>query len=279
MVQFLKTSKNKIERHKRIATEGALTGSITYHGFNPELAIISDDAGQFKVFLHGLCWVHAERAIQKIVGFNDHQNQLLEEVKSDIWQFYRDLKKYRVAPDKIQKHELEGRFNKLFTRKTGFITLDLALKRIFRNKTELLLVLKRPDIPLHNNLSEREALLLELVGTKGSMSISEIGSFYPKVSSSTISTTITRLWKDKKLVDKRILPENQRITTVNLTDRGRFVLEQIKQNQSDVYKTVATSLGLSVKQNESFQHILEHAIGQFNEMLGLELNEVVAAVN
>ena len=130
-----------------------------------------------------------------------------------------------------------------------------------------------------NDLSEREALLLELVGTMGSLSISEIGNFYPKVSSSTISTTITKLWKDKKLVDKRILPENQRITTVNLTDKGRSVLEQIKQNQSDVFKTVATSLGLSVKQSESFQHILEHAIGQFNEMLGLELNEVVSAVS
>ena len=130
-----------------------------------------------------------------------------------------------------------------------------------------------------NDLSEREALLLELVGTMGSLSISEIGNFYPKVSSSTISTTITKLWKDKKLVDKRILPENQRITTVNLTDKGRSVLEQIKQNPSDVFKTVATSLGLSVKQSESFQHILEHAIGQFNEMLGLELNEVVAAVS
>ena len=129
-----------------------------------------------------------------------------------------------------------------------------------------------------NDLSEREALLLELVGTMGSLSISEIGNFYPKVSSSTISTTITRLWKDKQLVDKRILPENQRITTVNLTEKGRSVLEQIKQNQSDVYKTVATSLGLSVKQSESFQNILEHAIGQFNEILGLEFHEADAAV-
>ena len=74
---FLKRHNIKLDRHKRIATEGALIGSITYHGFNPELAIISDDAGQFKVFLHGLCWVHAERTIQKIIGFNDHQNQLL----------------------------------------------------------------------------------------------------------------------------------------------------------------------------------------------------------
>jgi DNA-binding MarR family transcriptional regulator len=129
-----------------------------------------------------------------------------------------------------------------------------------------------------NDLSEREALLLELVGTVGCLSISEIGNFYPKVSSSTISTTITKLWKDKKLVDKRILPENQRITTVNLTEKGRSVWEQIKQNQSDVFKTVASSLGFSVKQNESFQNILAHAIGQFNEMLGLELPEAVSVV-
>jgi DNA-binding MarR family transcriptional regulator len=86
------------------------------------------------------------------------------------------------------------------------------------------------------------------------------------------------LWKDKKLVDKKILPENQRITTVNLTEEGRTVLEQIKKNQSDVFKTVTTSLGLSVEQKESFQSILEQAIGYFDEMLGLELNEASTAV-
>jgi DNA-binding MarR family transcriptional regulator len=128
------------------------------------------------------------------------------------------------------------------------------------------------------DLSEREALLLELVGSMGGLSISEIGNFYPQVSTSTISTTITRLWKDKKLVEKEIVPENQRITTVNLTEKGRTVLEQIKQNQSDVFNTVSTSLGLSVRQSESFQKILEHAIGQFDEMLGLELPEAAAAV-
>jgi len=155
-INFLKRQKIKFEHHKRIATEGALIGSITYHGFNPDLAIISDDAGQFKVFLHGLCWVHAERTIQKIVGFNEHHNQLLEETRTDIWQFYRDLKKYRHNPGKKKKKDLENRFDDIFTRKTGFASLDLALKRLHRNKSELLLVLHRPDIPLHNNLSERD---------------------------------------------------------------------------------------------------------------------------
>jgi len=124
-----------------------------------------------------------------------------------------------------------------------------------------------------NDLTERETLILQLIGTTGRMSISEICNFYPRVSSSTISTTITKLWKEKKLVDKNILPENQRITTVNLTDKGQKVLEEIKKSQSDVFNTVTTSLGLSADQNESFQTVLKSAIGFFDDMLGLELNE------
>lgn len=124
-----------------------------------------------------------------------------------------------------------------------------------------------------NDLTERETLILQLIGTTGRMSISEICNFYPRVSSSTISTTITKLWKEKKLVDKTIRPENQRITTVNLTEKGHRVLEEIKKNQSDVFNTVTTSLGLSAEQNESFQIVLKSAIGFFDDMLGLELNE------
>ena len=123
------------------------------------------------------------------------------------------------------------------------------------------------------DLSDREALLLELIGTRENMSISEISNFYPKVSNSTISTTITKLWKEKKLVDKHILPENQRITTVCLNDRGREVLAQIKQKQSDVFTTVAKSLGLTAEQNESFHQILQSSIGFFDELLELRLEE------
>jgi len=124
-----------------------------------------------------------------------------------------------------------------------------------------------------NDLSERETLLLQLVGATGRMSISEICNYYPRVSNSTISTTITKLWKEKKLVDKNILPENQRITTVNLTEKGQKVLAEIKKKQSDVFNTVTTSLGLSAEQNESFQLVLKSAIGFFDDLLGLELNE------
>ena len=121
------------------------------------------------------------------------------------------------------------------------------------------------------DLTDRESLIIELIGMKGSMSISEIGSLYPTVSNSTISTTITKLWKDKKLVDKRILPENQRVTTVTLTEKGQEILSEIRRTQSDVFSTVTVSLGLSSDQVEHFQEILEHAIDFFDKTLGLEL--------
>ena len=122
------------------------------------------------------------------------------------------------------------------------------------------------------DLTERETLILELVGMKGNMSISEIGSLYPTVSNSTISTTITKLWKDKKLVDKRILPENQRVTTVSLTEKGEKVLEEIKRTQSEVFSTVTVSLGLAPDQVQYFQEILENAISFFDKTLGLSLD-------
>ena len=121
-----------------------------------------------------------------------------------------------------------------------------------------------------SDLTDRESLLIELIGMKGSMSISEIGNLYPMVSNSTISMTITKLWKKKKLVDKRILPENQRITIVTLTEKGQKVFSEIRRAQSDVFSTIATSFGLSPDQVENIQEIIEHAIGFFDNTLGLK---------
>ena len=44
----------------KIATEGALWGSVVAHGLLKDAVIVSDDAGQFNVGSHALCWVHAE---------------------------------------------------------------------------------------------------------------------------------------------------------------------------------------------------------------------------
>lgn len=142
------------ERHVRVATEGALLGSLLDHGFNRDLAIVSDDAGQFNILLHALCWIHAERLLAKLLGFTDSQRQALEQIRSEVWQYYRDLKAYQLEPTTTAKLALEARFDTLCTTHTCFTSLNLALKRMLLNKRELLLVLDRPDLPLHNNLSE-----------------------------------------------------------------------------------------------------------------------------
>ena len=54
-----------------IATEGALWGSVKAHGFLRDTVIVSDDAGQFNVGQHALCWVHAERLVHKLDTFTD----------------------------------------------------------------------------------------------------------------------------------------------------------------------------------------------------------------
>jgi hypothetical protein len=51
---------------------------------------------------------------------------------------------------------LKARFERIFTRQTGFATLDRLLARLHANKAELLRVLDRPEIPLHTNGSEND---------------------------------------------------------------------------------------------------------------------------
>ena len=87
------------ERHRRIATEGALLGGLIEKGFSPELAIISDGAGQFAILLHALCWVHAERLVHKLIPLNERHRQDQERVRGEIWDLYADLKTYRRDPD------------------------------------------------------------------------------------------------------------------------------------------------------------------------------------
>ena len=142
------------DRHVQIATEGVLVGSIIEHGLSEHLVIVSDDAGQFNVLLHALCWIHANRAIDKIIPFTDAAKKDLDTVKDQVWQLYEGLKDYKQNPHSSDKIRLNDMFDEIFTQTTASATLNLALKRIYRNKSELLLVLERPDIPLHNNGAE-----------------------------------------------------------------------------------------------------------------------------
>jgi hypothetical protein len=139
-----------------VATEGALWGSVKAHGFLANAVIVSDDAGQFNVGPHGLCWIHSERLVHKLDTFTDAQRAAQQRIRGLIWPFYRNLKAWRRHPSPARKATLSARFDRIFGHKTGFVALDRLLKRQRANKNELLMVLERPDIPLHTNGSEND---------------------------------------------------------------------------------------------------------------------------
>lgn len=140
----------------RIVTEGALFGSLIAHGIPKDLAILSDDAGQFNVFDHFLCWIHEERHLKAIVPYNEKNRIEIENILERFWELYRRLKEYQKSPLEIKQFILDQEFEILFKTETTSHALNLALRNIYNKKEELLKVLKRPEVPLHNNGSEQE---------------------------------------------------------------------------------------------------------------------------
>jgi hypothetical protein len=88
--------------------------------------------------------------------FTDQHRVAQSNVRDLIWKYYRTLKAYRRRPTKRGKALLQARFERIFTGKTGFVTLDRLLARLHKKKSELLVVLDRPEIPLHTNGSEND---------------------------------------------------------------------------------------------------------------------------
>ncbi len=136
-----------------------MLGAIFASGISSSLGIVSDGAGQFRVLEHGLCWVHAERLINKLIPLTEAQRLEVETVQDLLWQLYQDLKAYKnltAQQQKQQKASLETSFDQIFTQTTAFDPLNEVLKRLWRRKSELLKVLDRPDLPIHNNASEQD---------------------------------------------------------------------------------------------------------------------------
>jgi Transposase IS66 family len=140
----------------RVATEGALWGSVQSHKFLCDGVVLSDDAGQFNVGHHALCWVHAERLVHKLDAFTDKHRAAQTKVRGLIWDYYARLKAYRLKPSPRRAVALRKQFDRIFLRRTGFVTLDRLLKRLHANKAELLMVLDRPETPLNTNGSEND---------------------------------------------------------------------------------------------------------------------------
>jgi hypothetical protein len=120
--------------------------------------LLCDDAPQYNwIAVLALCWVHEGRHYKKLMPVLVHHLQLLKDFRKQFWDFYDELLAYRQQPTLEEKVRLEAEFDKLFATRTGFDALDARIAKTEAKKDSLLMVLKHPEILLHNNPAELEA--------------------------------------------------------------------------------------------------------------------------
>lgn len=101
-----------------------------------------------------LCWIHDGRHYKKLRPVIPHHQKLLEGFLEKYWEYYRKLIEYKINPSQSLMIKLSKEFDQLFLTKTNFNDLDDRIEKTKKKKKELLLVLKYPQLPLHNNESE-----------------------------------------------------------------------------------------------------------------------------
>ena len=140
----------------RITTEGALLGSLIAQGVSADLLVLSDGAGQFNILAHAACWVHAERPLARLIPHNEEHRLAIEQVRQQIWELYQDLKAYKQQPQPAQVPVLTARFEALCAQRTGYPSINNVLQDLREHQADLLRVLERPAVPLHNNAAESD---------------------------------------------------------------------------------------------------------------------------
>ena len=104
-----------------------------------------------------LCWVHDGRHYKKLSPIVPFNIKKLEEFIERYWEYYRRLLEYKANPSEDSAEELSKEFDILFSTITGYKDLDERIEKTKAKKDNLLLVLKYPELPLHNNASELDA--------------------------------------------------------------------------------------------------------------------------
>ena len=121
--------------------------------------LLCDDAPQFKLVTDelGLCWIHDGRHYKKLEPCIAHHRYLLDSFLEQYWDFYKQLLAFRGTPTPEHAVQLSDEFDRLFSTVTGYEALDERIAKTEAKKSHLLMVLRHPEIPLHNNAAELAA--------------------------------------------------------------------------------------------------------------------------
>jgi hypothetical protein len=142
-----------------IVEAGAIAANHAEIGHPVVRLLICDDAKQFKLVTEelGLCWIHDGRHYKNLAPWLVYNRQLLDAFQKRYWDYYKELLTYRQQPSAEEAMRLSGVFDELFSTETGYAALDQRIAKTKAHKGQLLMVLRHPEIPLHNNPAELEA--------------------------------------------------------------------------------------------------------------------------
>ncbi len=136
---------------------GCAVGAMKSKTLGPPVNfIISDDAPNFVSLVknHQLCWVHEIRKYKLCEVFKRIESETLEKLVSEWRSFYKLLLDFKNNQTRDLRMKIRSEFNRICSIKTLVKPLDEQLQRTMENKEGLLLVLKYPQLPLHNNQAE-----------------------------------------------------------------------------------------------------------------------------
>lgn len=148
-----------IQQRKAIVDAAAVAAYHAETDFPVIRTLICDDAPQFNWLTEEMmqCWVHEGRPYKKLLPVVSLHRQALEGFRQRFWEYYDQLLAYRQNPTPSESTRLEADFDTLFSTQTGYDDLDKRIAKTKTKKSVLLLVLKHPELPLHNNPAELAA--------------------------------------------------------------------------------------------------------------------------
>ena len=147
------------QRRQAILGAAAVAAYHTQEDLPIVRLLVCDDAPQYNWLTEemSLCWVHEGRHYKKLSPVVAYHREVLIGFLKQFWDFYDQLLVYRQHPSPEEGERLEAEFDRLFATSSGYDALDARIAKTRDKKAVLLMVLKHPEIPLHNNPAELEA--------------------------------------------------------------------------------------------------------------------------
>jgi hypothetical protein len=139
-----------------VRTACAIGATRSKTALAPVKFLISDDAPNFVDLVknHQLCWVHEIRKYKLCEVYKRIESETLEKLLKQWRAFYKLMKRFKNNQTRELRMKVRAEFDRICSIQTLVKPLDQQLSRTKANRKELLLFLKYPQLPLHNNMAE-----------------------------------------------------------------------------------------------------------------------------